>query len=232
MGITNFPRGISVGKMYLGKDTSGSTVIASLGSPIALDADSFVKAATSTELPNAATKTYTVATSGTSPLDAANTTWVLDSARNITAACTHASSVVAMTILISGKDIYGASMSEQLSITATGTSKTAAGAKAFKTITSIAITSAGDATTNTLNIGHGDVLGLPYVMAKNTILREWRAGVVATAGTIVAAVTTDPATVSTGDVRGTVLPNAACDGGLHEVMFVPTSLTSLGVKQA
>ncbi len=232
MGITKFPNGISVGKMGLNKDTSGATTIVSLGSPIALDADSFVKAATSTELPNAATKTYTAATIGTSPLDAANTTWVLDSARNITAACTHASSVVAMTITITGKDIYGATMSEALSITAGTTSKSAAGAKAFKTITSIAITAAGDATANTLNIGHGDVLGLPYVMAKNTILREWRAGTVATAGTIVAAVTTDPATTTTGDVRGTVTPNAACDGTLHEVMFCPTSLTSLGVKQA
>ena len=41
----------------------------SLGSPIALDADGLIVGATSTELPNNGTKTYTTANHGASPID-------------------------------------------------------------------------------------------------------------------------------------------------------------------
>lgn len=183
-----------------------------LGAPLTLDADGLVAAATSTELPNAATKTYTFATGGTSPLDGANQTGILDKPRNVTVAVTHDTSVVAMTILVTGKDENNVTMSELLTITATGTSKTAAGKKAFKTITSIAITSASDATTNTMDLGWGDVLGLPYFLVDKNYVIYSMDGAVQTSGTLVAAVTTDPATTTTGDVRGTITPATACNG--------------------
>lgn len=223
----------------------------SLGSPVTLDADGIIAAATSTELPNAATITYTGATDGTSPMDgaiAAPSTvflnganvlvYALDVPRNITVAVTHATSVVAMTIVVSGYDEYGVPMSESLSITATGTSKSAAGLKAFKYVYSIALTSAGDSTTNTLNLGWGDVLGLPYKLpalsdffTNGTYFNEV---LEATAPTVVKGDATT-ATTTTGDVRGTVDLNSAMNGSAVSVWYRtdPTSNTTLfGVTQA
>jgi hypothetical protein len=183
-----------------------------VGAPLTLDADGLVLAATSAELPNATTITYTFATQGgASPLDGANPTGVLDIARNLTIAVTHATSVVAMTILVTGKDLYGQVMTELLSIAATGTSQAATGAKAFKSITTIAITSAGNATTNTMNMGWGDVLGLPYYISSKNQVIHLMDGVPQTSGTVVVGITAT-ATATTGDVRGTVTPATATNG--------------------
>jgi hypothetical protein len=238
MGVTRFTGGLGVGKPNKTDNTGGQyncaiPVIADLGSPIALDIDSLIDGATSTELPNATTKTYTTANIGTSPCDGVNATWILATPRNVTCIATHSTSIVATTILVTGKDVYGMTMSELLTITATGTSKSVSGNKAFKSITSIAITSAGNSTTNTIEVGHGDILGLPYVMASdNTILKELKGGVAATAGTTVLAATTSPATTITGDVRGTYLPNSACDASQYKIIYIPTSLSNRGVTQA
>jgi hypothetical protein len=224
----------------------------SLGSPITLDADGLVKAATSTELPaTATTMTYTTATDNTSPLDAAiaapstvflngadRLVWVLDVPRNITATVTHSSSVVAMTITVTGYDYYGAPMSEALAIAATGTSQTAAGLKAFKYVYSVAFTVAADATTNTVNVGWGDVLGLPYVLpAKSDMLTNgcyFNEVLEGTAPAVIAGVTTT-ATTTTGDVRGTIDLNSALDGSTVSVWYRtdPESVATLfGVTQA
>lgn len=223
----------------------------SLGSPVTLDANGLVVAATSTELPNAATITYTTATDNTSPLDgaiAAPSTvflnganvlvWVLDVPRNITMDVTHGTSIVAMSCTISGYDEYGVPMTETLSVTATGTSKSAAGKKAFKYIYSYAFTSAGDATTNTVDVGWGDVLGLPFRLAalsdfftNGTYFNEV---LEATAPTVVKA-DANTATATTGDVRGTVDLNSAMDGSAVSVWYKadPTSNATLfGVNQA
>lgn len=186
-----------------------------LGAPLTLDADGLMLDATGAELPNANTITYVFATGGgTTPLDGANTTGVLDKPRNVTAAATHGSAVVAMTIRVTGKDEYGVTVVEDLSISAGGTSQAAAGKKAFKSITSIALTSAGNATTNTLDMGWGDVLGLPYRLAGKYDLLSFSADETAETitSTVVAAVATDPATATTGDVRGTIDPATACNG--------------------
>ena len=223
----------------------------SLGSPVTLDADSIVKAATSTELPDTATITYTTATDNTTPLDgaiAAPSTvflnganvlvWVLDVPRNVTATVTHGSSVVAMTILVTGYDYYGVPMSELLTIAATGTSQTAAGKKAFKYIYSVAFTAAADATANTANVGWGDVLGLPYSLAAKSDFftngTYFNAVLESTAPTLVIADATT-ATTTTGDVRGTADLNSAMDGSTVSVWYAtdPASATTLfGITQA
>lgn len=223
----------------------------SLGSPITLDIDGIVAAATSTELPNNSTKTYTGATDGTSPMDAAIAApstvflngadvlvYVLDVPRNVTINATHATSIVAMTVLVTGYDIYGDPMSELLTMAATGTDTSVSGKKAFKYIDSIAIASAGNATTNTLNVGWGDVLGLPYALAAKSdfFTNGTYFGEVleATAPTLAKAITAT-ATTTTGDVRGTVNLNSACDGSAVSVWYKtdPTSVTTLfGVTQA
>lgn len=153
-----------------------------LGSPATLDADGLVKAATGTELPDATPTSVAYefpGDGGTSPLDGANQTGILDVPRNITATVTHDSSVVAMTIKVMGEDVDGAEMYEELSIAATGTSQTAAGVKAFKKVTSVELYAAADATTNTVNVGWGDVLGLPvYVPDAGYVVAELQSGAV------------------------------------------------------
>ncbi len=205
-----------------------TAMLINLGTPATLDADAFIKAATSTELPNAETVTYTPDTNGTSPTDGVGPVvtrngvdyWELDVPRNITAAATHGSSVVAMTIVVTGLDVYENDVVESLSIAATGTSQTAAGLKAFKWVRSIAITAAGNAEANTLNMGFGDVLGLPvFIPSAACILKELEDGAAASAGTGVAGSQSAP-TATTGDVRGTYDPNSACNGSKNFSLVV------------
>ncbi len=187
-----------------------------LGAPITLDTNGLIVAATSTELPDTETVTYTFPVVSASPQDGANVSGVLATPRNITCLTTHGSSIVAMTVLVTGTDVYGIVMSELITIAATGTSEVDVGAKAFATVTSIAITASADAEANTLNMGWGDVLGLPYRVDVDGILSVVEAGlpIAATAANFVPAVTTDPATTTTGDVRGTYIPETAADGTL------------------
>ncbi len=231
MGRTYFPFGLGAGKIK--KFALADITEVNLGAPITADIDAILDGATGTELPNTETVTYTTANIGTSPCDGVSTTWILDVPRNVVITTTHAASIVAMSFLVTGKDVYGQTMSELLTVTATGTSKTSNGLKAFKCITSIALTAAADAEANTVEVGFGDVLGLPFLMSRNTVLKEIEDNAVATAGTVVVAVTTSPATTTTGDVRGTYDPNSACNGAkVFRLIAMPTSLISLGVTQA
>lgn len=205
-----------------------------LGAPIVGDPNALIVAATSTELPDTETVTYTFPVATASPQDGVNLTGIMDVPRNITSITSHGSSVVAMTILVTGTDTYGEAMSELLTVAATGTSQAADGAKAFKTVTSIAVTAAADAEANTLNMGFGDVLGLPYklegeydVIAQYADTTEEKL-----ASVWVAAVTTDPATTTTGDVRGTVNPDTTLDGSVNFYVWMkvadPSTKVGLG----
>jgi len=186
-------------------------VYETLTAPAVADVDALIKAATSTELPNNETVTYTFPGSA-SPVDGVDSDGVLDVARNIICQTTHASSIVAMTVLVTGRDIYNQVMSELITVAATGTDESDVGKKAFKTITSIAIASAGNAESNTLNVGFGDVLGLSYRLAPGGFIAGGFNGVKeATQGTVVAADATT-ATTTTGDIRGTYDPNGTLDG--------------------
>lgn len=197
-----------------------SLIVMDLGAPDVLDADFIIKAATSTELPDTETVTYTPDTDATSPTDGVAPVvvlggvnyWELDTARNLVSTVTHGSSVVAMTWTVTGLDEFGGTVVETVTVAATGTSQVDATLKTFKWVRSIALTAAADAEANTVNLGTGDVLGLPIRLPDTGyVLKELQDGVAPTAGTVVAAVDT-VATATTGDVRGTYDPNAACDG--------------------
>jgi len=76
-----------------------------------------------------------------------------------------------------------------------------------ETITRIA----SSATATDIFVGTGDVFGLPIrADSRNYALTAW-GGAVVTTGTFTGAVTTDPATTTTGDVRGTFAPADAAD---------------------
>ena len=215
----------------------------SLGSPIALDADGLIVGATSTELPNNATITYTTANHGSSPIDnvatpapstittstgATASVWALDVPRNITATST---SAVADTVFtITGYDEPKVKVVDQFTIAAGASA--GAGKKAMKYIESIAIYSAGDVTTDTVTVGWGDVLGLPYKLtSKADAVRVFFNDVLDDSATVVKADATDPATATTGDVRGTVDTNSASDGSAVVVwMHVQDTSTPEGLR--
>ena len=85
------------------------------------------------------------------------------------------------------------------------------GKKAFAKVTKIAWTASSAGAT--FNVGWGDVLGLPY--KATALIDDLEDDLAPTAGTFVAAVTTDPATATTGDPRGTYAPNSATNGALE-----------------
>lgn len=113
------------------------------------------------------------------------------------------------TFLVSGNDVYGFPMSER--ITGATSGATAAGKKAFKFVRSIV--PAGTLSGSNVSVGVGDVFGFPLYSQGFPYLQVWwnSALISATTGYL-AGVTTSPATVTTGDVRGTYAVQSASDG--------------------
>lgn len=209
---------------YKGRPVSFLTKV-DLGTPLLEVANAMIKAATSTELPNAGTKTY-VPGVVTSPLDSADLPstatiqtvdgaklcWVLDVPRGLTSVVTHGSAVVASTITITGYDIYRAKMVEEHRITAGTTSKTIAGKKAFKYISKIEIYAAADSTANTANIGFNKAIGLPYTLANYSDMVSIWFDDATDSATIAKADATATQTAITGDVRGAIVPAGTLNG--------------------
>jgi hypothetical protein len=195
-----------------------------LGTPTLAVAAGIINTATGAELPNATTITYQASSSPTAPLDAvapltkatittvdgAVTVWTLDTPRNLTLAVTHDSAVVATTVTITGYDRTMNKIVKTMTATVGGTSKTDATTATFKYVKSIAITSAGNATTNTLSVGFGDVLGLPYRLTEKEDLIVVFLDGASDAATVVVA-STATASATSGDTRGTI----DCSGALN-----------------
>lgn len=120
-----------------------------------------------------------------------------------------------ITFTCNGYDLYGYPMSE----TVTGANiGTATGTKAFKYIASITHTGS---VAGTLTIGTTDVFGLPLrsdVWGDTAIL--WANAWITAATGYTAAVTTNPATATTGDVRGTyAVQGTASDGSRRLIVY-------------
>lgn len=191
-----------------------------LGSPAVADADGIVvsqAAASALEL---------TLTAGAASLDVP---------RNITIDTSDASNTT-QTVTVTGTDQYGEALVEV--ITVNGTTEVG-GLKAFKTVTSCLTSAALDA--GEIFVGFGDVLGLPYRVDENGLLMAYADGALdlttsAVLGTFVPAVTTDPATGTTGDVRGTYNPNTTLDDTVEfavlvKVASVETKVGAFGVDQ-
>ncbi len=137
-----------------------STVFIDLGAPDTADADGILESQDLT----AAGVYSTLAFNGVYGDPYSNTKAYLDVPRNVVAAWTGAA-----ILTVTGKDEYGDIMVEK---SASGTSFT--GAKAFKEITSIAVS----ANVTSITVGTGDVLGLPvYVDKVSRITKELQDGV-------------------------------------------------------
>ena len=121
----------------------------------------------------------------------------------------------ASTFLVSGYDVYGVPMTQLL--TSPGGAQTLTTTKAFKFINSI-VPSASDASHN-VTVGTADVYGFPMrsdvfgVGGVPADIQIYWNGALITANTgYLAAVTTSPATSTTGDVRGTYAVQSAANG--------------------
>lgn len=147
----------------------------------------------------------------------------LDVPRNVT--ITSAADDSAKSFTVTGKDEYGVTVVETITGANAGV---AAGKKAFKTVSSVVCV--GDP--GTITVGTGDVLGLPlFVQDGDFILKEMQDDAVATAGTTVSGDQSEPS-ATTGDVRGTYDPNAACDGAkIFRLVIAATDPTYKGLAQ-
>jgi len=133
-------------------------------------------------------------------------------------------STTARAVTISGYDYFGQAMTETITVATAGTAKS--GAKAFYQISGATI--AGSATAVT--IGTTDILGLPVrcIDAGYIVKVGWNNTLLQNAGTFVAADMTNPATSTTGDVRGTFTPTSAADGVKRLVMTIALSAIAVG----
>ena len=142
-----------------------------------------------------------------------------DVGRNVVITVTHGSAVVALSGVISGRDQYGRSITEAWSVTAGGTSKTFTGKKCYTQVDQVTITAVADATTDTVTIGTGNVLGLDVNLAvggTGAALKELSGGSLVTNGVYVAG----SAAAADGSI-GTYAPNSAPNGATtYDVWYV------------
>jgi hypothetical protein len=148
------------------------------------------------------------------------------------------SSTTARAFTINGYDYFGQPMSEIITVSVAGTP--VSGKKAWYQISSVSI--AGSATAVT--VGTTDILGSPIRITDGGYVIDpgWAGSIVADAGTFVAADMTNPATSTTGDVRGTYKPSTASNGTNRLVFAIAvtgiavgpnsTRIGALGVNQA
>lgn len=131
------------------------------------------------------------------------------------------------TVTVAGYDLYGYAMSEAIAVNA-GTVRS--GAKAFKFITSATLSVGGAMAAGAL-IGTGDVFGFPIrVDTQGYVAITWNAAYITASTGFVAAVTTDPATTTTGDVRGTYAVQTASDNAKRLQIFMSVSPANLGTS--
>lgn len=147
-------------------------------------------------------------------------------------------STTARAITISGYDYYGQAMTETITVSVAGTPVN--GKKAFYQVASATINGSATAVT----IGTTDILGIPIrvIDAGYIVKVGWNGTLAQDAGTFVAADMTNPATATTGDVRGTYVPSSASNGVRRLVMTIAvpaiacgpnaTRTGALGVTQA
>jgi len=148
---------------------------------------------------------------------------------------TGSSSATGGNITINGYDIYGVPMSEVIAAPASAT--TVNGKKAFKYISSV-VPAFTDA--HNYSVGTTDIYGFPLRsdFFSDVAINYNAAAITANTG-YVAAVTTSPATTTTGDVRGTYALQSASDASKRLAIrqfILPANMNSItglfGVTQA
>lgn len=234
-----FPITFSDGEVLTGKFTNGSTAVtfypasapATGGSYGALTGlvNAVTSAITVAQQPPVAGVANSVAASqsintGTPGLVngalAAAGVATMDVPRNIVAAWTGAA-----ILTITGTDYYGQPQTE---VSASGTTFT--GKKAFATVTAITVS----ANVTLATVGTGNALGLPFRVQNSgdffAPVFDGAADAAVAATNLVVADITNPATSSSGDVRGTYLPVGTLNGAkfLAALLKVYDNTTQVG----
>jgi hypothetical protein len=135
-----------------------------------------------------------------------------------------ASASGSVSFLVSGYDIYGVPMSELIGPVAAST--TVSGKKAFKYIASV-VPNATDAIN--YSVGTLDTFGFPIRsdFFGDVVVNYNATGITASTG-YVAAVTTSPATTTTGDVRGTYAVQSVADKTKRLFFYQNSPVTNVG----
>lgn len=127
------------------------------------------------------------------------------------------------TFTVRGYDLYGQPMSEIITGAAAGI---ATGIKCFKYIASV--TPAGTLSGSNASVGTGDVFGFPLrIDTFSDAQIFWNSALITASTGFTAAVTTDPATGTTGDVRGKYGVQSASDGSKRLVLRVTPKPSAL-----
>jgi hypothetical protein len=156
-----------------------------------------------------------------------------DVPRAVSITSSSASDTSAYTCKVTGTDVFGQTMSELLTFNGAATVN---GNKAFATVTSVkAIHASGTALNGSVSVGTTTKLGLPvFVPSAGFVVKEILDGAVATSGTFAYGITTaGGSTTTTGDVRGTYIPNTAPDGAkTYELLVAVADPGCIGIPQA
>lgn len=133
-------------------------------------------------------------------------------ARNVTVtvAATTAGHVKAAAIVVTGKNLADETITESFTPTV-DTPATLVGAKAFKSITSVAVPPQ-DGNSVTVDVGFGQLVGLPYKLAKKRVILTLNDGVVDTAPAL---------TISASALESnTVDFNGSLDGSVMDMSII------------
>lgn len=84
------------------------------------------------------------------------------------------------------------------------------GNKAFKRVDSISVAAGNANASSSIQVGYTAKLGLPF--KTQLLIAEFSGDVLATAGTLIQPSLVDPATLTTGDPRGTYTPSTTLNG--------------------
>jgi|SRR5215469_7388599 len=119
--------------------------------------------------------------------------------------CTYVASAANTNVItLYGWDYLGQPIREDITLNG---ATPVVGKKAFKSFLNM---TSGTSSATTLSIGSGSGLGLPYKALR--VGWEVANGAAVAAGTLTAAVLTDPQTATTGDPRGTYAPTTSLNG--------------------
>lgn len=110
-------------------------------------------------------------------------------------------------LTVRGVDYLGQPTAENVTLNGTTAVQ---GNKAFKRVDSVAVAAGNANASSSISFGYGAKLGLPFKTA--VVLAEFNGDASATVGTLTAPVVTDPATLTTGDPRGTYTPSTTLNG--------------------
>jgi hypothetical protein len=150
--------------------------------------------------------------------------------RNISVSLTTGGTATAIGFLVTGYDWRGSLMTELITSPATTSATVTFGKKAFKYLQVVQQTI--PTTGNTYSVGIGDTFGMP-IRSDDWSQTEvyWNNAAMTNANGYSSAVTTSPATNTTGDVRGTVQVSTA--GALATSLAAPlsTGTAKLGIIQ-